>query len=157
MPRSAFRLTPVNLMSFRGRANLFCAVLLLAPVAVLAQEAWVAPPEAKQVKNPVTATGETLTDTAPIYEQNCVRCHGVTGAASGPLAQALPKAPANLTDFKILKANTDGELFWKITNGRDPMPSFAQLPSKDRWELVNYVRDLARRSRYRFLGVRHSR
>jgi hypothetical protein len=37
------------------------------------------------------------------------------------------------------------------------MPSYAQLPDKQRWQLVNYVRDLARRSQYRYLGVKHPR
>ena len=98
-----------------------------------------------------------MSASAPIYEQNCLRCHGVTGAANGPDAQVLPKAPADFTDIKILKKATDGEFFWKITNGRDPMPSYAQLPDKQRWQLVNYVRDLARRSQYRYLGVKHPR
>jgi len=105
----------------------------------------------------VPMTGESLSATAPIYEQNCSRCHGVSGAANGSEAKALSKGPANFTDTKLLRAATDGELFWKITSGRDPMPSYAQLPDRERWELVNYVRDLARRSQYRYLGVKHPR
>lgn len=31
-----------------------------------------------------------------LYRQNCVACHGKTGAGDGPLAADLPVAPANL-------------------------------------------------------------
>ena len=134
-------------------------MLLPFPAALVADEAkpWVAPAEARKMKNPVAVTGEGLSAAAPLYQENCVRCHGATGAADGPSAGSLASEPAKFTDAKMLKAATDGELFWKISNGRDPMPSYAQLPEADRWRLVNYVRDLARRSQYRFLGVRHAR
>jgi len=36
---------------------------------------------------------------------------------------------------------TDGELFWKITAGRKPMPSFeTKLSEDERWMLVDYIR-----------------
>jgi mono/diheme cytochrome c family protein len=37
-----------------------------------------------------SVSGKTL------YRQNCVACHGPTGAGDGPLASDLPVAPANL-------------------------------------------------------------
>ena len=69
------------------------------------------------MKKPVPTTGEGLTATAPLFEQNCVRCHGITGAADGSEAQSLPKSPAKFTDAEML--NCSG-------NGRNPMPSYAQ-------------------------------
>jgi mono/diheme cytochrome c family protein len=54
------------------------------------------------VKKPVPTTGEGLTATAPLFEQNCVRCHGITGAADGSEAQSLPKSPAKFTDAEML-------------------------------------------------------
>ena len=34
-------------------------------------------------------------------------------------------------------------MYWKITNGRDPMPTFKSKASDDeRWELVNYIKTL---------------
>jgi len=39
---------------------------------------------------------------------------------------------------------TDGELFWKISEGRRPMPEFKKrLTEEQRWQLVNYVRTFA--------------
>ena len=39
---------------------------------------------------------------------------------------------------------TDGELFYKITEGRGDMPSFKKkIPDdEDRWLVINYVRTL---------------
>jgi mono/diheme cytochrome c family protein len=141
-----------------GRGFLVALIFLL-PTTLMAQDAqpWVVPADATKARNPVPMTGEGLTATAPVYEQNCARCHGVTGAGTGPAASSLPKEPAKFTDAKMLKSTTDGELFWMITTGRGTMPSYAQLSDLQRWQLVNYVRDLARRSQYRWLGVKHAR
>ena len=41
---------------------------------------------------------------------------------------------------------TDGELFWKISEGKTPMPGFGkEFSETDRWLLVNYIRTLAPR------------
>ena len=38
-----------------------------------------------------------------------------------------------------------GELFWKITEGRNQMPSFATaLSERQRWDVVNYLRSLSK-------------
>ena len=38
---------------------------------------------------------------------------------------------------------TDGELFWKITERRKPMPAFSKkLTPTERWSIVKYVRKL---------------
>ncbi len=42
---------------------------------------------------------------AMLYRQNCVACHGVSGAGDGPLAGDLPVTPANL---RGLAAANDG-------------------------------------------------
>ncbi len=55
---------------------------------------------------------------------------------------------SNFTDAKIMRPQTDGELFWKISEGRDPMPSFkGQLTDTQIWQLVNYVRTFSKGSR----------
>ena len=52
--------------------------------------------------------------------------------------------PTNFTDAKLVDAMSDGELFWKMTNGRKPMPSFKiRLSEEQRWELVNLIRAFA--------------
>ncbi len=51
--------------------------------------------------------------------------------------------PADFTGAHMMGEMTDGEIFWKISEGR-PMPSFKkQLTEEQRWQLVNHVRSLA--------------
>ena len=115
------------------------ALTLVAGVpGALAQGPWVAPPEAKSLKNPVKDVG----DAKKVVETNCVTCHGASGHGDGPAAAALPPPkPANWTSVAVQK-QTDGEIFWKISNGRGAMPPWKHLPEKERWEVVNYIRSL---------------
>jgi len=115
------------------------ALTLVAGVpGALAQGPWVAPPEAKSLKNPVKGVG----DAKKVVETNCVTCHGASGHGDGPAAAALPPPkPANWTSVAVQK-QTDGEIFWKISNGRGAMPPWKHLPEKERWEVVNYIRSL---------------
>ena len=113
---------------------------------------WKAPAEAKKAKNPVKLTPETLQPTAQLYQQDCENCHGESGASNGPNAKQLSQKPANFADVEIMKKVTDGELFWKITEGHGPMPSFKPLPETQRWQLVRYLRELTSRAQYRYLG-----
>ena len=115
------------------------ALILVAGVlGVSAQGPWVAPPEAKSLKNPVKGVG----DAKKLVETNCVTCHGPSGHGDGPAAVALPPPkPANWTSDAVQK-QSDGEIFWKITNGRGAMPPWKHLPEKERWEIVNYIRTL---------------
>jgi hypothetical protein len=41
-----------------------------------------------------------------------------------------------------VQGQTDGELFWKISNGRGAMPPWKHLPEMERWRIVNYIRYL---------------
>ncbi|MGB7284494.1 MAG: cytochrome c [Candidatus Acidiferrum sp.] len=105
--------------------------------------AWTVPTGAKAVKNPVRVTPEGLKEAGEMFQQVCSSCHGPKGAGDGPAANALKPKPANFTDARRMNRETDGALFWKISNGRGPMPSWQQIPEKQRWELVNYLRTLA--------------
>jgi len=106
-----------------------------------AQGPWAAPADAKKMKNPVKGVGNAKKS----VETNCGSCHGAGGKGDGPAAAALPPPkPANWTVDAVQK-QTDGEIFWKISNGRGAMPPWKHLPEKERWELVNYIRSLAKK------------
>jgi mono/diheme cytochrome c family protein len=124
----------------RSMTAAFLAATLLvsgAAATAWAQGEWVAPPDAKTAKNPVKGVGNGK----KTAETNCVSCHGPGGKGDGPAAQALNPKPADWTSPKIAK-ETDGELFWKISNGRGPMPPWKHLSEKDRWDLIAHVRSL---------------
>jgi mono/diheme cytochrome c family protein len=115
------------------------SLLVWVGVAVVsAQGPWVAPADAKAMKNPVKGVGNAKKS----VETNCVSCHGPAGKGDGPAAAALPPPkPANWTSAAVQK-ETDGELFWKMSNGRGAMPPWKHLPEQERWEIVNYIRTL---------------
>lgn len=108
---------------------------------VWAQGKWVAPPEAKNLKNPVARSDKVIANAKKTAEANCVACHGAKGVGDGPAAAALPVKPANWTSPAV-QGESDGEIFWKITNGRGPMPPWKHLSENDRWALVHYIRTL---------------
>lgn len=103
---------------------------------------WVAPEKAKQLKNPNIPSEKSLFQGKKIYTSYCTSCHGETGDGNGPAAQTLNPKPANFAGTSVQK-QSDGELFWKITEGRGAMASFKySLTSDQRWNLVNYLRTL---------------
>jgi mono/diheme cytochrome c family protein len=130
--------------------GLMLGMCIFAFERVAAQEAappppWVAPDDAKKVKNPIPSTQETLAEAETLFTDNCVLCHGEKGMGDGPGAKTIKVKPANFTDAKVMAAETDGSLFWKMTNGRGPMPSWKDtLSDKERWELVGYIRKLTK-------------
>src|SRR5580700_8604338 len=67
---------------------------------------WVAPAEAKAVKNPVPPTPENLTAGQGLFEDNCVLCHGEKGMGDGPGAKSIKVKPANFTDTQMMKMET---------------------------------------------------
>jgi mono/diheme cytochrome c family protein len=88
--------------------------------------------------------GRTVERGRRLYKQHCVPCHGETGIGDGAMARKRGYKVADLT-LERLNEQTDGEIFWKISKGRDPMPDFEkELSGRDRWDVVSYVRTLLR-------------
>ena len=102
---------------------------------------WKAPASAKATKNPLDqATGLKLG--RPLFQENCVICHGKAGKGDGEAAAAMKPRPKSLAD-KAVQAQTDGELFWKTSEGREAMPGWKSISEKERWALVHHIRSLA--------------
>lgn len=116
---------------------------------VLAQQEeskpWVAPDDAKKMKNPLMPTPENLSAGEDTFRDNCVLCHGEKGMGDGAGGKSLKVKPANFTDPKLMSTETDGSLFWKMSQGRGPMPAWKDtLEEKERWQLVLYIRKLGK-------------
>jgi mono/diheme cytochrome c family protein len=104
---------------------------------------WKAPPSAANRPNPVPANATTLAAGQKLYVNNCLTCHGASGKGDGPGGAALEKKPADFTSR--IKGESDGAIFWKITEGRSPMVSWkGSLSETQRWELVNYIKTFAK-------------
>ena len=79
------------------------------------------------------------------YDFHCAVCHGEKGRGDGPVAGQMIVRPPTLLSKKV-RDFTDGRLFHIITKGQGLMGAYIQqIPeSKDRWALVNYIRNLQR-------------
>jgi glucose/arabinose dehydrogenase/mono/diheme cytochrome c family protein len=94
-----------------------------------------APDSAQKMKNPYQDQPAAIAVGKQLYGRNCLSCHGKTGEGTGNVP--------SLVDGKLETA-TPGEVFWFITKGDkdNGMPSWAQLPEKQRWQIVSYVKSL---------------
>ncbi len=121
----------------------FSAMVLFLSFAFVPQkEDWKAPESAQKKKNPIEADAASLAAGKKSYEKECLSCHGRKGKGDGPSSITLDVIPGDLTKAKT-QDQTDGELFWKITEGKKPMPSSKLTLSDDqRWQVVNYIRTL---------------
>ncbi len=95
--------------------------------------------------NPMTSETGSVQRGSAVYSANCLACHGPAGAG---VETADPEhghgAAADLTD-KRTRSQRDGDLYWAITNGvaGSAMPAYdLALSDDERWDLVNYLRQL---------------
>lgn len=119
------------------------ASLLLTGLAAAHNPSWIVPPEAKKMKNPVAATPQNLDSSKAIWLDKCAKCHGDKGAGDGPEAYMYDPEPSDLSSAHMMGEMTDGEIYYKMTEGRKPMPGFkTQLSDEQRWAMVNFLRTL---------------
>ena len=76
----------------------------------------------------------------------CMMCHGEQGDGKGLMSAALVPPPRNFTCGAMMQEIPDGQLFWIIKNGSPGtgMMPFAGLPDEQVWQLVQYIRSLAK-------------
>lgn len=116
-----------------------------APGALQAQGTaeWVVPERRAKRPNPVPAHAAAVTRGREVYRRECRSCHGLTGRGDGPKAAELDSKVPDLTSAEA-QGQTDGALFWKITEGRGDMPNTkTALSEEERWIVVHYIRSLA--------------
>jgi len=141
-------MTATSRTSRRLRWILFVCVLGLIVVSiglgVFHKTPWIVPPAEKARENPLSTSVANLAAAKEIYGLKCANCHGDTGKGDGSDAMMYDPTPADLTDAAKMSKLTDGEIFYQISEGRKPMPSFKKkLTEEQRWQLVLFVRSLA--------------
>jgi glucose/arabinose dehydrogenase len=94
-----------------------------------------APASAQATKNPYEGQESAALAGKRLYARNCLSCHGKLGKGTGNVP--------SLVNGK-LDSVTSGEVFWFITRGdkQNGMPSWVQLPARQRWEIVTYVKSM---------------
>jgi mono/diheme cytochrome c family protein len=128
---------------------MFVVLLLVAAgsavYAFLHPGPWIVPEEAKRVTNPLKPSQADLPAARQRYLDKCSECHGDTGKGDGSQAKMYDPKPADLTDAAHLNSVSDGELFYKISEGHRPMPAFKKRYTEEqRWQLVMFLRSLTK-------------
>lgn len=107
------------------------------------QDEWIVPEKYVNMKNPTDPEVDKSIGKS-LYSKHCQSCHGKEGYGDGKKAD---EVEGDLGDFSSeeFQAQTDGELFYKTSFGKDDMPEYTKkMPDdEDRWLIVNYMRTLA--------------
>jgi mono/diheme cytochrome c family protein len=118
-----------------------------APKAGATTPYYTVPVEAARRENPMPATPESLARGKKQYGYDCMMCHGKEGNGKGDVAVDMKLSMHDETNPATFKDCSDGDLFYIIKKGKDRMP-----PEGDRvkdetiWDMVNYVRSLAKKT-----------
>ena len=108
---------------------------------------WDTPAWTDGIKNPLAENAAWADTGKVLYNKICSVCHGSTGRGDGIAAAGLSIKPANHTS-PIVQFQTDGSLFYEISNGHAPMPAYKDILNENqRWALVNYIRVLGKNTK----------
>ena len=116
--------------------NIILLATLVIPTQQVLSQDWLVPPDQSAISNPTEYNLENVKRGKEIYTRNCQSCHGDPGK-NNPLA--LNPLPIDIASERM-HANSEGDMFYKITAGRGIMPPFeASIPEDDRWKLINFI------------------
>jgi cytochrome c5 len=111
--------------------------VLLTVNTVFSQDKWEVPADKKAKVANFKFDAKSVQTGKDIFAKNCISCHGTPGMGNNIPMVPLPRDPAS----KEYQANNDGELLYKMTEGRGAMPSFKNsIEEKDRWAIISYIR-----------------
>jgi mono/diheme cytochrome c family protein len=123
-------------MSFKKHVFLLLIFFTAIGTRVSAQ-AWIVPDDQKAIAAPFKFTPEMQKQGEQIYLKNCQSCHGLPGKDNWA---KLTPPPGDLAKDKAQK-QADGEIFYRITTGKVPMPEFRNIiPEDERWWVIAYLR-----------------
>ncbi len=106
---------------------------------------YVIPDDAVRQANPVKPTPESLAQGKKWWGYDCAMCHGKDGDGKGDVGADMKLKVSDFTNPATLKERTDGELFYVIKTGKGDMPpEGTRMKPEGLWNLVNYVRSLAK-------------
>jgi len=120
----------------------FATTAFLILVNAQGVQEWIVPAKFKTMKNPTSASKENLSNAKDLYSKHCKSCHGATGLGDGTKAASLDATCGDFSTSKF-QAQADGEIFFKMSEGRGKMPSFKKTiaDDNDRWMIIYYLRN----------------
>ncbi|ASU33074.1 c-type cytochrome [Mucilaginibacter xinganensis] len=119
------------------------SMMSIAFTTIQKTKPWPVPDKNAKTANPVKSSKESIAEGKSLWNLHCASCHGKTGLGDGSKAAQLKTQPEDMTKGAA-QSQSDGSLFYKISEGRDDMPSFKKkIPeAEDIWNVVNYIRTL---------------
>jgi len=107
--------------------------------STFAQSQWIIPNTLKNIKNPFAGNTQSTQKGKDLYYIHCHSCHKDPGKNN---VLPLQPPPIDIASVKM-QSNTDGEIFFKVSEGKGQMPRFNKTLSKNEiWELVAFIRSL---------------
>jgi mono/diheme cytochrome c family protein len=115
-----------------------------------------APAEAVPIQGPAAIANQPGSAPIPVgpnslqrgqilFDLHCALCHNETGKGDGRLSGYFNPRPRDLTGDQV-KGMSDQQIYMTITNGFGLMPSIREdLSAVERWDVVNWVRELQKR------------
>jgi mono/diheme cytochrome c family protein len=125
--------------------------LLFAAPALSAQEVKLpgctVPEEAAKKENPTKANADSVSEGKRLFESQCGLCHGRAGDGKGELAEPMKLKMRDYRDPAALAGISDGAMLHVLLKGCGQMPGEeGRLKEPQMWNLINYIRSLARKS-----------
>lgn len=113
--------------------------LLATSLSLFAEETpWDVPQEKAEKTAPFMFEASHVESGEALYLKNCKSCHGDIGQAN--MNAFLNPLPKDLS-IEQVQAQSDGSIYYKISNGRATMPKFKGILSvNDTWNVIAYIR-----------------
>lgn len=123
--------------------TIVCVTLVATGFTFIQPKPWAVPDKSAKAVNPVKNDAASIASGKALWSQHCSSCHGKTGLGDGSKAAQLKTQPSDFSKAAF-QTQSDGSLFYKVSEGRDDMPSFKKkIPDQeDIWALVNFMRGL---------------
>lgn len=132
-----------NSLNQAGGISLAALLLMAFTPQSYQNDPWPVPEKFQKMSNPVKADAVSLENGKKLFTQLCQSCHGRKGNGDGPKALQLDIECGDFSTADFQK-QSDGSIFYKISEGRKVMPSFKKTITEENeiWAIVNYTRTL---------------
>ncbi len=112
-------------------------ILVIFSLGVFSQSAqWMVSSDNAKKPNPLEINPKNMAVGKNTFSKSCKACHGINADGKGRI-----QSPSLISE--TFQKQTDGVIFYKITTGKDKMPSFkAKLKEEEIWSVINYLRVL---------------
>ena len=101
--------------------------------------------------NPLPASSDVLQAGKGLYLRDakpmaCALCHGKRGEGKGPVSGGMMPPARDFTCSAMMRGISDGQLSWitKYGSSGTGMMAFPDLSDEEVWQLVHYMRSLAK-------------